>query len=158
MLRRPPAETSKLLPGDGPWADDVAALIADVPDDDLAAAIRSLGGHDLDALREAYGQIDDTRPTVIIAYTLKGYGLAIEGHPQNHSALLTEDQLKALALHLGIDPGDPWATFPPDSEPASLLAEAAARLARVPASAVAAPAVAGDLGGPPHGGGGAQGA
>ena len=33
--------------------------------------------------------IDDTRPTVIFAYTVKGYGLATEGHPQNHSALLT---------------------------------------------------------------------
>ena len=61
------------------------------------AAVRNLGGHDLAALREAFAQIDDTRPTVIIAYTLKGYGLAIEGHPQNHSALLTEDQLDELA-------------------------------------------------------------
>ena len=37
--------------------------------------------------------IDDTRPTVIFAYTVKGYGLPSEGHPQNHSALLTGDQL-----------------------------------------------------------------
>ena len=36
--------------------------------------------------------IDDTRPTVIFAYTVKGYGLATEGHPQNHSSLLTADQ------------------------------------------------------------------
>src|SRR3954462_12166125 len=151
MLRRTADEVRSHLPGDGPGAGDIAALIADVPDDDLVAAVRNLGGHDLDALREAYGQIDDTRPTVIIAYTLKGYGLAIEGHPQNHSALLTPAQLEALASELGVDPADPWATFPPDSEAASLLAEAAARLTRVPPVPVTAPAVPTDLGRTPHG-------
>src|SRR5690348_5670423 len=115
LLRRTPDEIRTMLPGDGAGAADIAALIRDVPDDDLAAAVRNLGGHDLDALRDAYAQIDDTRPTVIIAYTLKGYGLAIEGHPQNHSALLTEDQLKSLAADLGLDPADPWATFEPGS-------------------------------------------
>src|SRR4051794_20144103 len=156
MLRRTPDEIRQYLPGEGSAAAEIARLIADVPDDDLVAAVRNLGGHDLDALREAYAQIDDTRPTVIIAYTLKGYGLVIEGHPQNHSALLTEDQLKTLALHLGIDPADPWATFAPDSEAASLLAEAAARLTRVPPVAEKAPSVPADLGRTPHGGGTTQ--
>jgi pyruvate dehydrogenase E1 component len=151
MLRRTAEEVRRNLPGDGPGAGDIAALIADVPDDDLVAAVRNLGGHDLDALREAYAQIDDTRPTVIIAYTLKGYGLAIEGHPQNHSALLTQAQLEELALHLGLDPADPWATFPPDSDAAALLAEAAARLTRVAPVPVTAPAVPTDLGRTPHG-------
>ena len=48
----------------------------------------------------AFAAIDDTRPTVIFAYTVKGYGLAIEGHPQNHSALRTEAQLGELAARL----------------------------------------------------------
>ena len=56
----------------------------------MHAAIRNLGGHDLGALADAYDAIDDTRPTVIFAYTVKGYGLATQGHPQNHSSLLTE--------------------------------------------------------------------
>jgi pyruvate dehydrogenase E1 component len=156
MLRRTAEEVRAHLPGEGPGAGAIAALIADVPDEDLVAAVRNLGGHDLDALRQAYAQIDDTRPTVIIAYTLKGYGLAIEGHPQNHSALLTHAQLEELAVHLGIDPADPWATFPPDSEAASLLAEAAARLTRVAPVPVAAPAVPADLGRTPHGAGTTQ--
>ena len=41
--------------------------------------------------------IDDTRPTVIFAYTVKGYGLPTEGHPQNHSSLLTAEQWRELA-------------------------------------------------------------
>ena len=115
LLRRSATELRTVLPGDGPGAAEIAALIADVPDDRLAAAVRNLGGHDLGALREAYEAIDDSRPTVIIAYTLKGYGLATEGHPQNHSALLTADQLSELAERLGLDPADPWAGFPLDS-------------------------------------------
>ena len=90
--RRPSCAT--VLPGDGPAAADIArADRRRARTTTCSAAVRNLGGHDLAALREAFAQIDDTRPTVIIAYTLKGYGLAIEGHPQNHSALLTEAQL-----------------------------------------------------------------
>src|SRR5438270_8032212 len=146
LLRRTPDEIRAMLPGEGPGADDVAALIADVPDDDLAAAVRNLGGHDLHALRHAFGQIDDTRPTVVLAYTLKGYELPIEGHPQNHSALLTEAQLHELAAKLGVDPADPWATFEPGSAPAELLAAAAARLARAEPAHEQAPDVPADLG------------
>jgi pyruvate dehydrogenase E1 component len=156
LLRRTPDEIRALLPGDGAGATDIAALIRDVPDDDLAAAVRNLGGHDLDALREAYEQIDDTRPTVIIAYTLKGYGLAIEGHPQNHSALLTEGQLHELADRLGLDPADPWRAFGAKSAAGRLLADAAARLARTAADPVKAPDVPTDLGRTPHGTGTTQ--
>jgi pyruvate dehydrogenase E1 component len=151
LLRRTPDEIRAMLPGEGPGAGDIARLIADVPDEDLSAAVRNLGGHDLAALREAYAQIDDTRPTVVIAYTLKGYGLAIEGHPQNHSALLTEGQLHELADRLGMDPADPWRGFGAESAEGRLLADAAARLARPPVQPVAAPAVPADLGRTPHG-------
>ena len=74
-----------------------AELVAGLDDATLHAAIRNLGGHDLASLREAFDAIDDTRPTVIFAYTVKGYGLATEGHPQNHSSLLTAEQWGELA-------------------------------------------------------------
>jgi pyruvate dehydrogenase E1 component len=151
MLRRSPAELRAQLPGDGPGADRVAALIAEVSDADLLAGVRNLGGHDLAALRTAFAQIDDTRPTVVLAYTLKGYGLATEGHPQNHSALLNEAQLEELAARVGVDPGDPWATFAPGSAPARLLAAAAARLRRTEHEGAPAPAVPADLGRTPSG-------
>src|SRR5919202_6903589 len=48
LLRRTPEEIRSMLPGEGPGAGDIARLIADVPDDDLSAAVRNLGGHDLD--------------------------------------------------------------------------------------------------------------
>jgi pyruvate dehydrogenase E1 component len=151
MLRRSPAELRSMLPGEGPGAAAIAELIADVPDDDLRAAVRNLGGHDLGALRAAFERIDDTRPTVVLAYTLKGYGLATEGHPQNHSALLTEAQIGQLAAELGVDPADPWATFPAGSAPGRLLAEAADRLRRPEQPPATPPAVPADLGRTPSG-------
>ena len=53
--------------------------------------VRDLGGHDLADVLGALRQAREThdRPTVIFAYTIKGYGLEIAGRPQNHSALLT---------------------------------------------------------------------
>jgi len=151
MLRRSPEELRTHLPGEGAGAAEIATLIAGVSDSELLAAVRNLGGHDLSALREAYAQIDDTRPTVILAYTLKGYGLATEGHPQNHSALLTEAQMRQLADGLGTDPTEPWALFAPGSAAARLLAEAAQRLRRTEPTAAPAPAVPPDLGRTPGG-------
>ena len=70
----------------------------------MHAAVRNLGGHDLAALGRGVRQIDDTRPTVIFAYTVKGYGLAMEGHPQNHSALLIgRAARRARRPGLGVD-------------------------------------------------------
>ena len=105
LLRCRPDELRDRLPGAGPDAASVRVLLADVDDDALRAAFRNLGGHDQAALAGAFAAIDDTRPTVIFAYTVKGYGLAIEGHPQNHSALLTEGQLGELAARTGADAG-----------------------------------------------------
>ncbi|MDQ2758181.1 MAG: pyruvate dehydrogenase, partial [Actinomycetota bacterium] len=156
MLRRTAPELREHLPGDGPGAADVTALVAGVSDDDLVAAVRNLGGHDLVALRNAFAAIDDTRPTVVLAYTLKGYGLATEGHPQNHSALLTQEQLHELAAHVGVDPADPWARFEDDSEAGCLLAAAAARLTRPLHTGEGAPSVPADLGRTPSGTGTTQ--
>lgn len=151
MLRRTPGELRTFLPGDGPGANDITGLIADVDDAELVTAVRNLGGHDLAALRDAFSAIDDTRPTVVLAYTLKGYGLATEGHPQNHSALLTEAQLHELAGRLGVDPADPWAVFSAGSPATRLLAETAARLRRDGDPPAPAPAVPTDLGRTPSG-------
>ena len=78
------------------------------------SAIRDLGGHDLGMLLDAFAQADAVvdRPSVIFAYTIKAWRLATEGHPANHSALLSDEQWRALAADLGADADDPWARFP----------------------------------------------
>ena len=108
----------------------VTPLLSELEDADLHAALRDLGGHDLSKLLDAYRAVASDRPTVIFAYTIKGWALPTEGHPANHSALLTHEQFAELADRLGADPADPWAIFPPESPEAELCAAAAARLER----------------------------
>ena len=148
LLRCHPDELRQRLPGGD---ESLAGLVAGLDDASLARAIRNLGGHDLEALDEAYGAIDDSRPTIILAYTIKGYGLAVEGHPQNHSALLTEAQLGELATQLGSDPGQPWRRPAPDSAVGELCAQTARRLRRPAPPRQAPPAVPPDFGRTPTG-------
>jgi pyruvate dehydrogenase E1 component len=143
LLRCDPAELRRRLPG-GDQA--LAGLIAGLDDPTLTAAIRNLGGHDLSSLNEAYNTIDDDRPTLILAYTIKGYGLPIEGHPQNHSALLTAGQMRELASHLGTDADQPWHRFPQDSAAGRLCAQTTQRLKRPAIQQQAPPDVPKDLG------------
>jgi len=148
LLRCDAAELRRRLPGGD---ESVAGLIAGLDDAALAAALRNLGGHDLSALDEAYRAIKDDRPTLILAYTIKGYGLPIEGHPQNHSALLTAEQVRQLAAHLGADADQPWRRFAPGSQSARLCTQTAERLRRPHIPRHAPPDVPRDLGRTPTG-------
>ncbi|MDJ0334322.1 pyruvate dehydrogenase [Salinibacterium sp. G-O1] len=148
ILRCTPAEARERLSSGNL---DIQNLLAGLDDDTLVRALRNLGGHDLSALRAAYAQIDDTKPTAIIAYTIKGHGLPTEGHPQNHSSLLTVDQFTQLAGKLGEDEHNPWATFAPGSAAAALCSATGARLTRVGEAAAAVPAVPTDFGRTPSG-------
>lgn len=146
LLRYPSAELRQHLPGAGSEADAVAAFLVGVSDADLYDAFRNLGGHDLSALDSAFAAIDDSRPTVIFAYTVKGYGLPTQGHPQNHSALLTEAQMRELAQRLGVDLDDPWHGFAPGSPEAALCEAVAGRLHRDEVGAVALASPPADFG------------
>ncbi|MBE1497591.1 pyruvate dehydrogenase E1 component [Amycolatopsis lexingtonensis] len=108
----------------------LASLVASLDDETLLAAIRNLGGHDLGSLDDAFASISDSRPTVIFCYTVKGRGLPTQGHPQNHSSLLTVAQMEELASSLGTDLASPWEGFAADSAEAALCAEVASRLSR----------------------------
>ncbi|MEV3964755.1 pyruvate dehydrogenase [Nocardia sp. NPDC050193] len=151
LLRCAAGELRSRLPGEAAGSDDIAALIADLDDDTLLRALRNLGGHDLDALRAAYARIDDTRPTVILAYTIKGRGLPTEGHPQNHSSLLTVEQYQQLAADHGMDPTQPWVAFDPAGQAGQLCAATARRLRRRPVQPCPPPAVPSDTGRTPSG-------
>jgi len=152
LLRCSAAELRTRVPGDGEGHEAVAALIAELDDATLLEAIRNLGGHDLDALDQAFEQIDDSRPTVMFAYTVKGYRLPVQGHPQNHSSLLTEAQLQVLAGEVGVDPARPWQRFAADTPAGQACAEVAERLRREPAPTAEPPALPTDIGRPaPHG-------
>lgn len=131
MLR---ADSTQLVERIMGGSEDAAlrALLEGMVQSTLAAAVRDLGGHDLSLLVDTFAAVDDDRPTVVFAYTIKGRGLPTEGHPNNHSALLSEDQMIALAKACGTELSDPWRPFDSDSVSAQLCTKRAAVLAREP--------------------------
>jgi pyruvate dehydrogenase E1 component len=133
MLRVPAHEVAdRLLAADSGPA--LRGLVASLSVDELAAAVRDLGGHDLNLLIDTFDRASQDRPTVVFAYTIKGRGLPTEGHPNNHSALLTEEQMGALAARLGLDLDDPWRTFGTGTPEDRLCRERGAVLQRAPLS------------------------
>ena len=132
---------------DGAAGDERAALerLLDGYAGRVAPLVRDLGGHDLadvlDALRLARETPD--RPTVIFAYTIKGYGLEMAGRPQNHSALLDADQIDRLRTATGLMVETEWDGYAADTTEGAILAAARRRLDRGdrgPAALVPVPA------------------
>jgi len=146
----PNEEYQRLLRAGGPeLRERLEVDVADLGDEDLYATFRDLGGHDLGALLDAYRQADAVRdrPSVVFAYTIKGWRLPTEGHPANHSALLNAEQYAELAAALGADVEDPWAGFEEGSPEGELAAAAARRLERgAPRFVRDPPTVPADLG------------
>jgi pyruvate dehydrogenase E1 component len=68
----------------------------------------NLGGHDLEAVLEAFRGVEDDRPHCFIAYTVKGRGLPFAGHKDNHAGLMTPEQMEAFRAANGIGPGEEW--------------------------------------------------
>ncbi|WP_336490320.1 transketolase [Methylobacterium nigriterrae] len=90
---------------------DALALIGRRSDAELAALMGNLGGHDLTNLLRAFEAADNDRPTVFIAYTVKGFGLPLAGHKDNHSGLLTPAQAELYRDSVGVREGHEWEPF-----------------------------------------------
>ncbi|MGL4438249.1 MAG: transketolase, partial [Bosea sp. (in: a-proteobacteria)] len=81
-------------------------LIEARSDSELSDLMTNLGGHDLPSLVEAFETAaKHDRPTCFLAYTIKGKGLPLAGHKDNHAGLLTPTQLDAYQKTTGVRPG-----------------------------------------------------
>ncbi|MFZ4108910.1 MAG: transketolase [Polymorphobacter sp.] len=127
----------------------VAALLARRDDDELARLMTDLGGHCVESLLAAYAEAAASdRPALIIAYTVKGKGLPLAGHKDNHAGQMNAPQMASLRVTLGIAEGEewePWAGIGDNRRgalQAFVAASPAARLARDKAfEPVAVPAI-----------------
>jgi pyruvate dehydrogenase E1 component len=148
LLRSSAEELRERLPGSAPHAADVKKLVADLDDDELRLAIRDLGGHDIPLLLDAFAEADAVRdrPSIVFAYTIKAWRLQTEGHPANHSALLSEDQWRGLGSQLGANADDPWAAFDEGTPEAARCRRVAETLACDEPELQPAPAVPTDVG------------
>lgn len=91
---------------------DAMELVASYDNDELQSLMANLGGHCIETLMEAFEDAaqDDT-PTCFIAYTIKGWGLPLAGHKDNHAGILNAPQLEGYRDSLSIAEGDEWKPF-----------------------------------------------
>jgi len=107
----PPAEVRDRFLDQAPLA--VHEFVAGMSDEELAVLVTDLGGHDIASLTDAFTACDKEvdRPSVIFAYTIKGWGLPMAGNPRNHSALLTVEQIDDLRASVGLNEASEWDRF-----------------------------------------------
>jgi pyruvate dehydrogenase E1 component len=126
----------------------VTRFCAGVPEGELAALVTDLAGHDIETLLDAFAACDaeKDRPSVLFAYTVKGWGLPIAGHPRNHSALLTPEQVDQLRERSGLSRATEWDRLDPMTPAGQWAAarrEHLARPAPVPAATARVPVSSG---------------
>lgn len=80
-------------------------------DETLHRLMTNLAGNDMQAVLDAFEGIEGDQPTCFIAYTIKGQGLPFAGHKDNHSGLMTLDQMAGFKKGMGIDDGAEWDKF-----------------------------------------------
>ena len=71
----------------------------------------NLAGHDLPSLLEAFERVTDDRRTCFIVYTIKGYGLPLQGHKENHAGLMTTAQMELFRNGMNIRAEQEWDPF-----------------------------------------------
>jgi pyruvate dehydrogenase E1 component len=127
LIRRPGAEAGARCIEGAPVQDrdDIARALGQLDEARIPTVLADLGGHDTAELLSTldHADADRSRPSVVFAYTIKGWRLPFAGDSMNHSAHLTEQQVADLAPILGGDVSDPWAAFPIDSPEGRLCDE-----------------------------------
>lgn len=102
-------------------------------DDQLGPLLQNLGGHDLRTLVDCFRRCDEVcdRPSVVFAYTVKGWGLPMAGDPSNHAALLSTPQVTEFRESLGLTTANEWDRFDPDTPEGRMCATVGGELNNV---------------------------
>jgi pyruvate dehydrogenase E1 component len=91
--------------------NEALSLIADHDDAALAQVMGNLAGHDAALMAETMNAIVHDRPVCFICYTVKGHGLPLAGHKDNHAGIMTTAQIEGLRDEMGITAGAEWDAF-----------------------------------------------
>ncbi len=98
-------------------------FIESVSDDELFYGFRDVAGHDVYAIAEALEQSkkNTRKPTVIVAHTIKGYGLNMAATPGNHGALPSKEEVEALRESEGLSANTLFSRIDESSEAGQFL-------------------------------------
>jgi len=86
------------------------AALSALDDEALVAMFENLGGHDLGLILQAYEEARRSeRPTLVLAHTIKGWGLHSFAMPGNHSSVPDKAEVAELLEGQGLRPDAPYA-------------------------------------------------
>lgn len=129
LLRVGPGTLREWLPRSSRYPRDLARFIGRWDDEEFHSLFSNLGGHDFSMLRDAFARADElSGPTVVFAYTFKGWRLPSIGDPRNHSNLLSAAQMDELRRFVGISESQEWDGFSPGTAAGRTCLSTAARL------------------------------
>ena len=114
--------------------DGVSQFLEKYRDEQLFEILTDLGGHDISSLLEAFNDCDEVedKPSVVFAYTIKGWHLPIAGDKRNHSAQISKKQIDELRNSVGLSEVNEWSKFEPGSAEDALCVSRGESLKRVP--------------------------
>ena len=119
-LKREPARVREFLADKHPGC---RRLVDELGEDEIIRVLLDLGGHChdtmVDALRRSRSESEE--PYMVIAHTLKGWGLECLADPSNHSALPSKEELEGILAKAALTLQDPFALFPADTEEGRFL-------------------------------------
>ncbi|RCK35775.1 transketolase [Thalassospira xiamenensis] len=98
----------KQILGDMPGDNALASLLGDYDDDALHDLMTNLGGHCMEAVLNAFDSVPNDKPTIFIAYTVKGYATPLQGHKDNHAGLMNVAQMDAFKKQNNVQNGQEW--------------------------------------------------
>lgn len=100
-------------------------FLNDLNDGELYRAFADFGGHDIVCVSEALAasKLDTRRPTLVIAHTIKGWGLRCLAAPGNHNTMTTQEEVDDLQESQGISRDSLFSTFDRDTDVYKLTQE-----------------------------------
>ncbi len=92
-------------------------------DDEVICMLLDMGGHCYESIREALARSreESDEPYMIIAHTLKGWGLECLADPANHSTLPKGGEIEAILGEHGLSLEDPFQRFTEGTEESDFL-------------------------------------
>ncbi len=108
------------LLGDIGDKNGVKDLLERRSDAELSALMNNLGGHCVETLAKTFDSITHDRPTVFVAYTIKGWRTPLAGHKDNHAGLMTPTQMVEFQADMAVPKGQEWAQLATIKDPEAL--------------------------------------
>jgi len=98
----------------------IGELLARRSDAELSALMNNLGGHCIETLAKTFDGVTHDRPTVFVAYTIKGWRTPLAGHKDNHAGLMTPSQMAKFQADMAVPQGQEWEPLTTVKDPEAL--------------------------------------